>query len=93
LKIDICIYIFLYIVDIKSIFVESLCNFAAHPETPAYSIFESNDKSIFDKKMKKNNFYKNITIYEEESEVFNNGVEIIIDEIDYTDYDYLLDLM
>jgi hypothetical protein len=61
--------------------------------TPTYSIFESNDKSIFDKKMKKNNFYKNITIYEEESEVFNNGVEIIIDEIDYTDYDYLLDLM
>jgi hypothetical protein len=43
--------------------------------------------------MKKNNFYKNITIYEEESEVFNNGFEIIIDEIDYTDYDYLLDLM
>jgi len=61
--------------------------------TPAYSIFESNDKSIFDKKMKKNNFYKNITIYEEESEVFNNGVEIIIDEIDYTDYDYFNDLM
>lgn len=61
--------------------------------TPAYSIFESNDKSIFDKKMKKNNFYKNITIYKEESEVLNNGFEIIIDEIDYTDYDYLLDLM
>jgi len=61
--------------------------------TPAYSIFESNDKSIFDKKMKKNNFYKNITIYEEESEVLNNGVEIIIDEIDYTDYDYFNDLM
>ena len=61
--------------------------------TPAYSIFESNDKTIFDKKMKKNNSYKNITIYEEETEVLNNGVEIIIDEIDYTDYDYLLDLM
>jgi len=61
--------------------------------TPAYSIFESNDKSIFDKKMKKNNFYKNITIYKEESEVLNNGFEIIIDEIDYTDYDYFNDLM
>ena len=43
--------------------------------------------------MKKNNFYKNITIYEEESEVLNNGFEIIIDEIDYTDYDYFNDLM
>jgi len=61
--------------------------------TPTYSIFESNDKSIFDKKMKKNNFYKNITIYKEESEVLNNGFEIIIDEIDYTDYDYFNDLM
>ena len=61
--------------------------------TPAYSILESNDKSIFDKKMKKNNFYKNITIYKEESEVLNNGFEIIIDEIDYTDYDYFNDLM
>jgi hypothetical protein len=61
--------------------------------SPAYSIFESNNKNIFGKKMKKNNFYKNVIIDEEESVVFNDGVETIIVAIDYTDYDYFIDLM
>jgi hypothetical protein len=61
--------------------------------SPAYSIFENNNKNIFGKKMKKNNFYKNVIIDEEESVVFNDGVETIIVAIDYTDYDYFIDLM
>ena len=61
--------------------------------TPAYSIFESNYKNIFGKKMKKNNFYKNVIIDEEESVVFDDGFENIIATIDYTDYDYFNDLM
>ena len=61
--------------------------------SPTYSIFESNNKNIFGKKMKKNNFYKNVIIDEEESVVFNDGFETIIVAIDYTDYDYFTDLM
>jgi hypothetical protein len=61
--------------------------------SPAYSIFESNNKNIFGKKMKKNNFYKNVIIDKEESVVFNDDVETIIVAIDYTDYDYFIDLM
>ena len=61
--------------------------------SPTYSIFESNYKNIFGKKMKKNNFYKNVIIDEEESVVFDYGFENIIATIDYTDYDYFNDLM
>ena len=61
--------------------------------SPTYSIFESNYKNIFGKKMKKNNFYKNVIIDEEESVVFDDGFENIIATIDYTDYDYFNDLM
>jgi hypothetical protein len=58
----------------------------------AYCIYEGNDKNVFGKKMKKNNFYKNITLCEDD--VYRGGIEeanINID-IDYTDYDYLSDL-
>ena len=58
----------------------------------AYCIFEGNDKNVFVKKMKKNNFYKNITLCEDE--VYSSNIEESNDiiSIDYTDYDYFGDL-
>ena len=58
----------------------------------AYCIFEGNDKNVFVKKMKKNNFYKNITFCEDE--VYRGNIEEANDNIwiDYTDYDYFADL-
>jgi hypothetical protein len=58
----------------------------------AYSIYEGNDKNVFVKKMKKNNFYKNITFCEDE--VYRSNIEEVNDNIsiDYTDYDYFADL-
>ena len=58
----------------------------------AYCIFEGNDKNVFVKKMKKNNFYKNITFCEDE--VYRSNIEESNDiiSIDYTDYDYFGDL-
>ena len=58
----------------------------------AYCIFEGNDKNVFVKKMKKNNFYKNITFCEDE--VYRGNIEESNDNIgiDYTDYDYFADL-
>ncbi len=58
----------------------------------AYCIFEGNDKNVFVKKMKKNNFYKNITFCEDE--VYRGNIEESNDNIgiDYTDYDYFGDL-
>ncbi len=58
----------------------------------AYCIFEGNDKNVFVKKMKKNNFYKNITFCEDE--VYRGNIEESNDiiSIDYTDYDYFGDL-
>lgn len=59
----------------------------------AYCIHEGNDKNVFGKKMKKNNFYKNITFGEDEY------VYICVEEadnsivVDYTDYDYFSDLV
>jgi hypothetical protein len=59
-----------------------------------YSIFESCDKSVFSRKMKKFNFHKNVMIDEEEdSGVFHEDVSSIIVAIDYSDYDYFGDLM
>lgn len=58
----------------------------------AYCICEGNDKNVFGKKMKKNNFYKNITFGEED--VYRGGIEETNDNItiDYADYDYFSDL-
>ena len=58
----------------------------------AYCIFEGNDKNVFVKKMKKNNFYKNITFCEDD--VYRGNIEESNDsiDIDYTDYDYFGDL-
>ena len=58
----------------------------------AYCIFEGNDKNVFVKKMKKNNFYKNITFCEDV--VYRGNIEESNDsiDIDYTDYDYFGDL-
>jgi hypothetical protein len=58
----------------------------------AYCIFEGNDKNVFVKKMKKNNFYKNITFCEDD--VYRSNIEESNDiiSIDYTDYDYFGDL-
>jgi hypothetical protein len=61
----------------------------------AYCIYEGNDKNVFGKKMKKNNFYKNIAFGEDE--VYCHGTEeandiIGIDYVDGTDYDYFSDL-
>lgn len=58
-----------------------------------YSIFESCDKSVFSRKMKKFNFHKNVMVDEEDSEVFREDVDGIIVAIDYSDYDYFGDLM
>jgi hypothetical protein len=62
----------------------------------AYCIYEGNDKNVFGKKMKKNNFYKNITFGEDD--VYFHGTEeandiISIDYVDGTDYDYFCDLV
>jgi len=68
----------------------------------AYCIYEGNDKNVFGKKMKKNNFYKNITIGEDE--VYCRGIEEADDNIcvdyadsadypDSADYDYFGDLV
>jgi hypothetical protein len=43
--------------------------------------------------MKRFNFHKNVMIEDEDSEVFSEDVGRIIDTIDYSDYDYLCDLM
>jgi hypothetical protein len=58
----------------------------------AYCIFEGNDKNVFVKKMKKNNFYKNIIFCEDE--VYRSNIEESNDsiDIDYADYDYFGDL-
>jgi hypothetical protein len=61
--------------------------------TTTYSIIESCDKSIFSRKMKRFNFHKNVMIEDEDSEVFSEDVGSIIVAIDYSDYDYLCDLM
>ena len=70
--------------------------------TVMYCIYEGNDKNVFGKKMKKNNFYKNITLGEDE--VYCRGIEEAEDNIcvdyadsadypDSTDYDYFGDLV
>ena len=64
----------------------------------AYCIYEGNDKNVFGKKMKKNNFNKNITFGEDE--VYCRSVEEADDNfgVDYADYadsadyDYFCDL-
>jgi hypothetical protein len=43
--------------------------------------------------MKKFNFHKNVMIEDEDSGVFCEDVGSIIVTIDYSDYDYLCDLM
>jgi hypothetical protein len=43
--------------------------------------------------MKRFNFHKNVMIEDEDSEVFSEDVGSIIVAIDYSDYDYLCDLM
>jgi len=63
--------------------------------TMMHCIYEGNDKNVFGKKMKKNNFYKNITFGEDE--VYFHGTEeandiISIDYVDRADYDYFSDL-
>lgn len=65
----------------------------------AYCIYEGNDKNVFGKKMKKNNFNKNITF--DKDEVYYRSVEEADDNfgVDYADYadsadyDYLSDLV
>ena len=58
-----------------------------------YCVCEGNDKNIFSRKMKKNNFYKHITIGEDDD--YYGGIKEERDNIgiDYTDYDYLSDLV
>ena len=58
-----------------------------------YCVCEGNNKNIFMRKMKKNNFYKHITIGEDDD--YYGGIKEVCDNIgiDYTDYDYLSDLV
>lgn len=58
-----------------------------------YCIYEGNDKNVFGKKMKKNNFHKNVIIGEDV--VYCRDVEEDNDNIgvDYADYDYFSDLV